>query len=76
MRDESRKSHTVRDVAQTSGKHHIFTMSPVRKQRVDWKSRATVMSNPIYSRYYRRLIPTSNRHGIERNASSEERDAV
>ena len=48
----------------------------VRKQRVDLKSKATVMSNPIYFRYYRRLTPTSNRHGIERNTTSEERDAV
>ena len=51
-------------------------MSVVRKQREDLKSRATVMSNPIYSRYYRRLTPTSNRHGIERNTTSEERDDV
>jgi hypothetical protein len=74
--DELRKPHTVRDVTQTSGKHHIFTMSHLHKQCVDFKSSPIVRSNLIYSCYCHKQVHVLYRHGIERNTASKERRAV
>jgi hypothetical protein len=74
--DELRKPHTVRDIMQTSGIRHIFTMSHLHKQCVDLKSNPIVRSNLIYSCYCHKQVHVLYLHGIERNTASEEPRAV